>query len=386
MVRWKQVKIGDVCIVERGGSPRPIDKFITDEENGINWIKIGDTTDSMYITKTAQKIIPEGAKKSRYVKPGDFLLSNSMSFGRPYILAIDGCIHDGWLVLRDKNNSFDKHFLYYCLSAPITYQKFKSMAVGGVVNNLNSEMVRGVSIPLPSLDEQRRIAATLDKVTDLISKRRQQLKKLDELVKARFVEMFGDPVNNPKHWNKIALGDRCKIVTGNTPSRTDPANYGSFIEWIKSDNINTPSMFLTEAQEYLSEVGFQKCRFVESGSLLMTCIAGSIGCIGNVAVTNRRVAFNQQINAVVPVQDNVLYLYWLMQLSKPTIHNTINMALKGILSKGQLSEMFFPFPPVELQDEFATFAEHTEKTKATISQSLESLETLKKALMQEYFN
>ena len=385
MVRWKQVKIGDVCIVERGGSPRPIDKFITDEENGINWIKIGDTTDSMYITKTAQKIIPEGAKKSRYVKPGDFLLSNSMSFGRPYILAIDGCIHDGWLVLRDKNNSFDKHFLYYCLSAPITYQKFKSMAVGGVVNNLNSEMVRGVSIPLPSLDEQRRIAATLDKVTDLISKRRQQLKKLDELVKARFVEMFGDPVNNPKHWNKIALGDRCKIVTGNTPSRTDPANYGSFIEWIKSDNINTPSMFLTEAQEYLSEVGFQKCRFVESGSLLMTCIAGSIGCIGNVAVTNRRVAFNQQINAVVPVQDNVLYLYWLMQLSKPTIHNTINMALKGILSKGQLSEMFFPFPPVELQDEFATFAEHTEKTKATISQSLESLETLKKALMQEYF-
>ena len=386
MVRWKQVKIGDVCIVERGGSPRPIDKFITDEENGINWIKIGDTTDSMYITKTAQKIIPEGAKKSRYVKPGDFLLSNSMSFGRPYILAIDGCIHDGWLVLRDKNNSFDKHFLYYCLSAPITYQKFKSMAVGGVVNNLNSEMVRGVSIPLASLDEQRRIAATLDKVTDLISKRRQQLKKLDELVKARFVEMFGDPVNNPKHWNKIALGDRCKIVTGNTPSRTDPANYGSFIEWIKSDNINTPSMFLTEAQEYLSEVGFQKCRFVESGSLLMTCIAGSIGCIGNVAVTNRRVAFNQQINAVVPVQDNVLYLYWLMQLSKPTIHNTINMALKGILSKGQLSEMFFPFPPVELQDEFATFAEHTEKTKATISQSLESLETLKKALMQEYFN
>lgn len=253
------------------------------------------------------------------------------------------------------------------------------------IRNLQVKSYLNQALPLPSLDEQRRIAATLDKVTDLISKRRQQLEKLDELVKARFVKMFGDPVNNPKHWNKIALGDRCKIVTGNTPSRTDPANYGSFIEWIKSDNINTPSMFLTEAQEYLSEVGFQKCRFVESGSLLMTCIAGSIGCIGNVAVTNRRVAFNQQINAVVPVQDNVLYLYWLMQLSKPTIHNTINMALKGILSKGQLSEMFFPFPPVELQNEFATFAEHTEKTKATISQSLESLETLKKALMQEYF-
>ena len=112
MEYWPQVKIGDVCIVERGGSPRPIDKYITDSEDGINWIKIGDTDDSMYITSTAQKIIPEGAKKSRYVQPGDFLLSNSMSFGRPYILKIDGCIHDGWLVLRDKNGLFDNRFLY----------------------------------------------------------------------------------------------------------------------------------------------------------------------------------------------------------------------------------------------------------------------------------
>ncbi len=213
MAMWKQVKIGDVCVVERGGSPRPIDKFITDKDNGINWIKIGDTTDSMYITRTAQKIIPEGVKKSRYVQPGDFLLSNSMSFGRPYILAIDGCIHDGWLVLRDKNNSFDKHFLYYCLSAPITYRKFKSMAVGGVVNNLNSEMVRGVSIPLPPLHEQRRIAATLDKVTDLISKRRQQLDKLDELIKAKFVEMFGDESQFAK-WKQVLVGDIADVCVG----------------------------------------------------------------------------------------------------------------------------------------------------------------------------
>ena len=97
---WRYAKIGEVCVVERGGSPRPIDKYITDDPSGINWIKIGDTNDSMYITETAQKIIPEGMKKSRYVQPGDFLLSNSMSFGRPYILKIDGCIHDGWLVLR----------------------------------------------------------------------------------------------------------------------------------------------------------------------------------------------------------------------------------------------------------------------------------------------
>ena len=179
MEKWTQVKIGDVCIVERGSSPRPIDKYITGSKDGINWIKIGDTSDSMYITSTAQKIIAEGMKKSRYVQPGDFLLSNSMSFGRPYILKIDGCIHDGWLVLRDKDNLFDKKFLYYCLSAPATYQKFKSLAVGGVVNNLNSEIVRNVNVPLPSLKEQQQIALVLVNFTGLISLRKQQLAKLE---------------------------------------------------------------------------------------------------------------------------------------------------------------------------------------------------------------
>ena len=385
MNQWKYVKLGEVCTIERGGSPRPIDDFITTDENGINWIKIGDADESMYITKTAQRIKPVGMKKSRYVKPGDFLLSNSMSFGRPYILKIDGCIHDGWLVLRDENNVFDKKFLYYYLSAPITYKRFKSMAVGGVVNNLNSDMVRKVRVPIPSQEEQHQISDRLDKVSNLIFLRKQQLAKLDELVKARFVEMFGDPVSNPLNWPTAELGKRCEIITGNTPSRAEPENYGTFIEWIKSDNINTPSTFLTEAQERLSEIGFQKCRFVESGSLLMTCIAGSLNCIGNVAVVNRRVAFNQQINAITPTHDNVLYLYWLMILSKPTIHRTINMALKGILSKSQLSSIKFPFPPLPLQNQFAAFVERVDQQKQTVQQSLEKLELMKKALMQEYF-
>lgn len=385
MNQWKYVKLGEVCTIERGGSPRPIDDFITTDENGINWIKIGDADESMYITKTAQRIKPVGMKKSRYVKPGDFLLSNSMSFGRPYILKIDGCIHDGWLVLRDENNVFDKKFLYYYLSAPITYKRFKSMAVGGVVNNLNSDMVRKVRVPIPSQEEQHQISDRLDKVSNLIFLRKQQLAKLDELVKARFVEMFGDPVSNPLNWPTAELGKRCEIITGNTPSRAEPENYGTFIEWIKSDNINTPSTFLTEAQERLSEIGFQKCRFVESGSLLMTCIAGSLNCIGNVAVVNRRVAFNQQINAITPTHDNVLYLYWLMILSKPTIHKTINMALKGILSKSQLSSIKFPFPPLPLQNQFAAFVERVDQQKQTVQQSLEKLELMKKALMQEYF-
>ena len=273
------------------------------------------------------------------------------------------------------------HWLYYALNA----MNLGQYATGAAQPGLAVSKLETLSIEIPNISEQNKIAQTLYKVEQLVNFRKQQLAKLDELVKARFVEMFGDPVSNPFNWLTAELGNRCEIITGNTPSRAEPENYGTFIEWIKSDNINTPSTFLTEAQERLSEIGFQKCRFVESGSLLMTCIAGSLNCIGNVAVANRRVAFNQQINAITPTHDNVLYLYWLMILSKPTIHRTINMALKGILSKSQLSLIKFPFPPLPLQNQFAAFVERVDQQKQTVQQSLEKLELMKKALMQEYF-
>ena len=226
---WEYKKIGDVCTVERGGSPRPIDKFITDDENGINWIKIGDTTDSMYITHTAQKIIPEGMKKSRYVKPGDFLLSNSMSFGRPYILQIDGCIHDGWLVLRDDDEVFDKRFLYYYLSSKTTYEKFKSMAVGGVVNNLNSEMVRKVEVPIPDKAEQSDVANLMDRLSKVIDNRKKELEYFDDLIKARFVELFGDPKLNPKKWDVVNISEVVggKVSNGFFAKRDDYCDDGN---------------------------------------------------------------------------------------------------------------------------------------------------------------
>jgi len=257
----------------------------------------------------------------------------------------------------------DQQYLYYYLKSSATLYRIKEVATGSVRDNLRLSMLYDFMIELPSLDVQRQIVSNLDLLASIIRQRNQQLTKLDELIKARFVEMFGDPVTNPFNWPTVELGQRCEIITGNTPSRAEPENYGTFIEWIKSDNINTPSTFLTPAQEYLSEVGFQKCRFVESGSLLMTCIAGSLNCIGNVAVTNRRVAFNQQINAITPTCDNVLYLYWLMILSKPAIHKTINMALKGILSKSQLSSIKFPFPSIECQNQFAAFVAEVDKSK-----------------------
>jgi type I restriction enzyme S subunit len=160
---WVTKKLGEVFEIERGGSPRPIDKYLTDAPNGINWIKIGDTKNvTKYITKTEEKIRPEGVKRSRMVYEGDFILSNSMSFGRPYIMKTSGCIHDGWLVFRESERNVNKDYLYYVLSSNLVFQQFDRLAAGSTVRNLNIGLVKGVEIPIPPLSEQKRIVGILD--------------------------------------------------------------------------------------------------------------------------------------------------------------------------------------------------------------------------------
>ena len=166
---WEWVRLGTVCEIARGGSPRPIKQFLTDSPSGVNWIKISDSDKGgKYINATKEKIIPAGVAKSRYVHAGDFLLTNSMSFGRPYILNVDGCIHDGWLVLSDYQNAYDKDFLFYMLSSAFAYSQFCDIVSGAVVKNLNSDKVSSVLFPLPPITEQRRIVAKLDEVEQSI--------------------------------------------------------------------------------------------------------------------------------------------------------------------------------------------------------------------------
>ena len=236
-----------------------------------------------------------------------------------------------------------------------------------------------------SVAEQNNIVKDLDTVATAIDNAKQRLNALDELVKSRFIEMFGAPVENPKGWDKKPLSDECKIITGNTPSRKNADYYGNFIEWIKSDNINTPNAWLTTASEFLSEEGLKVGRSVEKDCILMTCIAGSIGCIGNVSVTDRKVTFNQQINGIIPNKNNVWYLYVLFELSKSYIQSTVTMALKGILSKGQLSKIEFIFPPIELQNEFADFVKLTDKSKFIVQKQIEDLQELLDSKMDGYF-
>lgn len=158
-------KIGDIATIVRGASPRPIMKFITNSLQGVNWIKIGDVNSGdKYITHTAEKITLDGAKKSRLVKKGDFILSNSMSFGRPYILKIDGCIHDGWLAISDFSATYMSDFLYYVLSSSNCQNDMRKKAsFGGAVKNLNADIVRELILPVPPLEVQRQIVQILDR-------------------------------------------------------------------------------------------------------------------------------------------------------------------------------------------------------------------------------
>ena len=166
---WAWVRLGTVLEIARGGSPRPIQQYLTTESNGVNWIKIGDADKGgKYIYKTKEKICPEGVTKSRMVHSGDFLLTNSMSFGRPYILKTDGCIHDGWLVLSNRFECYSVDFLYYILSSPFAYYQFCDSVSGAVVKNLNSDKVANALFPLPPLAEQHRIVQRIDELLPLV--------------------------------------------------------------------------------------------------------------------------------------------------------------------------------------------------------------------------
>ncbi|OPD27624.1 hypothetical protein AL398_01220 [Clostridium botulinum] len=256
---------------------------------------------------------------------------------------------------------------------------------GTTRGKLTKSALNNIEILLPDLEVQNKIVRVLNKTKSLIDKRKTQIEALDELVKSRFIEMFGDPVSNPMNWEKKRLADECNIITGNTPSRKVKEYYGDYIEWIKSDNITDSSIYLTKAREYLSEKGLQLGRCVSENSILMTCIAGSIKCIGNVAIANRKVTFNQQINAIEPLENNVFFIFEQFKLSQNYIQSTINMSLKGILSKGQLSELEFIFPPLQLQNEFAEFFIRIDKLKLEMEKSLKELEDNFNSLMQKAF-
>lgn len=192
---WEEKTLGEICFIARGGSPRPIKNFLTEDESGIPWIKIGDTEiGGKFINCTKEKIKKEGIKSSRFVRKGDFLLSNSMSFGRPYILKTDGCIHDGWLVLQNFKDTFIDDFLYYLLSCNYVQKQFDEYAYGSTVRNLKTDSVSRVSVNYPPLPTQKQIVSHLDKLSSKVraieEKYQKMVEECDALKQAMLRDVF----------------------------------------------------------------------------------------------------------------------------------------------------------------------------------------------------
>ena len=236
-VDWSVSDFGCKVKIYRGGSPRPIQDYLTQAEGGINWIKIGDVREGdKYITSTEEKIIPAGVSRSRSVHAGDFILSNSMSFGRPYILNIDGCIHDGWLTIQEYEKTFSKNFLYYLLSSDSVYQQYISMAAGSSVKNLNKEKVSALVVAYPDLGEQEKIADALSSIDSLITTLEKQISKKKAIKQGAMQELLTGKRRLPGFngaWREVRLEDICSKITDGSHESPPESDVGYYMPSVK---------------------------------------------------------------------------------------------------------------------------------------------------------
>ena len=225
MCNWENVELGDVCEVVRGGSPRPIIDYITDEPDGVNWLKIGDVKETdKFFTHANEKIKPSGIPKTREVKAGDLILSNSMSFGRAFITLIDGYIHDGWLRLRCDEGRLDKEYLYYFLTSSLAQNQFKAIATGSVVNNLKSDTVKSIRIDLPTLDEQKRTAELLSMFDYRIKCNEEINENLFQQAQSIFTKEFLSLDRVPNGWQESSLLGIADYLNGLAMQKYRPHN------------------------------------------------------------------------------------------------------------------------------------------------------------------
>ena len=390
---WEQRKFSELVQIERGGSPRPIDDFITDAPNGLNWVKIGDApTQGNYITKTAEKIRPEGLSKTREVHPGDLILSNSMSFGKPYIMGIDGCIHDGWLLIRNTYGVFDLTFLCHLLGTPQMLSQYRSLAAGSTVNNLNKELVGNTYVTIPSITEQRVLGAYLEQLDNLITLHQRKFEKLTNVKKSMLEKMF--PQNGSSYpeirfkgftdpWEQRKVGDlliernQQAPMSDEYPLMAFIANEGVAPKGERYDR----SALVTDTVNKLYKKT-EKGDFIYSSNNLET---GSIGlnkygkaCISPVYsifeptgiadsdFLGRRLVRKDFINAMVKWRQGVIYGQW-------RIHESDFLKIE------------IPVPSVEEQRKIGAYLDQLDNLITLHQRELEKLQNIKKSMLEKMF-
>ena len=398
---WEWCKLGTVNEIARGGSPRPIKDYLTNDASGINWIKIGDTTkDGKYIDSVKERIRPEGVKKSRMVHKGDFLLTNSMSFGRPYILNVDGCIHDGWLVISPIGEAYMSDFLYYLLSSSFAFEQFTNVASGGVVTNLNSDKVADTKFPLPPLAEQKRIVVEIERWFALIDQieqsqsdlqdtiRQTKSKILDFAIHGKLVPQDPNdepaiellkrinpnftPCDNghyPVGWIDVILGD---IFYHNTGKALNSSNKeGVLRNYLTTSNVYWNQFDLSLVKQMpFRDNELEKCT-VQKGDLLV-CEGGDVG---RSAIWNfdYNICIQNHIHRLRPKGDlNVSFYYYVLRFLKK--HNRIGGKGIGLLglSSNELHKIGMPLPPRKEQDRIVLKIEELFSVLDNIQNALEA--------------
>ena len=327
------------------------------------------------------------------VSAGDFIYNRLFGWKGSFALVEpehDGCVVSGeFPTFRIHADRILPRYLQWYFSVPALWEAIGALSSGTSQTSrlrFKEQDFLRLQIPLPPIPEQHRIVRILDQADELRKLRAKADERTRDLIPAIFHRMFGDPATNPKGWPAGQIDDLGTVVTGNTPSTRLRGYFGDAIEWIKSDNINTPQHTLTRAELGLSASGMRVGRVVPAGSTLVTCIAGSAACIGNAALADRPVAFNQQINAIVPQEDfHHSFVYALILAVKPLIQAASTGGMKGIVSKQRFSAVPVFLPPLHLQADFATRFASVLAMQEQQAESRKKLDELFESLLHRAF-
>ncbi len=381
------VKLGNVCTVVSGTTPKS--NHLEYWDGNINWVTPAELKDDSDIIFESQRKITEKAVADTSMKSfpaGTVLLSSRAPIGKVAIAGVEMYCNQGFKNLICSEAIYNR-YLYHYLKSKTNY--LNSLGRGATFKEISKNIVESIEIPLPSINKQRKIAAVLDKVSDLIAKRRQQLDKLDELVKSRFVEMFGDPIINSMHWMEELIGDSCFVTKLAGFEYTQYIHYGDSgdVVMVKAQNVKNGKLNRKDLSYISNEVSNSLPRSqLAAGDVVMTYVGANIG---DVAVIDDEYKYHLAPN-VAKIRPNtekynsVYFMYMLMFLNSYIVGNSADTA-KAALGMERIRKLKIFTPPIGLQEQFAAFVAQVDKSKFSIQKSLEKLEMLKSVLMQEYF-
>ena len=360
-------KLGEIATVLRGASPRPIKKYITNDSDGVNWIKIGDVpVGSKYITQSEEKITKEGAEKSRYVRKGDFILSNSMSFGRPYILAIDGCIHDGWLSISNFKDVFLSDYLYYLLSSSAIQQEMKKRAsFGGAVQNLNADIVKALVLPVPPIEVQREIVRMLDSYTESVVELQRQLTAELTARKTQYAYYRDNLLTTRPQWNHVKILDMLSQPITDGP-HTTPQFVQNGVPFISVDSIWEGKIHFEKRRGYITEEFDEECckKYKPQKNDVYMVKSGST--TGKVAFVDTDIRFNiwSPLAAMrVNEKNSARFLFYLLQTERvqKQVKAKSSHGSQPNLGMRELEQFEVDIPPLDVQNRIVNVLDNFEK-------------------------